>query len=35
LSKIFGGDYDEVLQAVRHDMEEIFRFLHLSFDILD
>ena len=35
ISKVFGGRYEEVLLDVRTDMEHIFQFLHLTFDIMD
>lgn len=35
ISKVFGGEYEDVLKDVRFDMEEIFQFLHLSLGLFD
>lgn len=35
ISKVFGQDYEEVIKDVRFDMEVIFQFMHLTFDILE
>lgn len=34
VAKVFGQQYVNVVEDVRYDMEIIFRFLHLSFDIM-
>jgi uncharacterized protein (DUF302 family) len=34
LSKVIGGEHEAILADVRYQVEEIFQFLHLSFDIL-
>ena len=35
ISKVFGGEYEDVVSDVRYDMEQIFGFMHLSFSVLE
>ena len=35
ISRVFGGEYERILRKVRTDMEEMYRFMHLDFDVLD